>query len=110
MSDLHTRGSFTLNFRFGRRMFGLFMGIDEYESDAIRNLRGCTRDAQSMMEFLSQKFHVPSDHFLFLADKQATRSAIINDGFQKHLINNCNIQYGDAMVVFYAGHGGAVGH
>ena len=57
-----------------------------------------------MMDFLSHKFCAPSSHFLFLADERATRSAILN-GFQHHLIENNNIERGDAMVIFYAGHG-----
>jgi Caspase domain len=57
-----------------------------------------------MMDFLSYKFHAPSSHILFLADERATRSAILN-GFQHHLIENNNIERGDAMVIFYAGHG-----
>ncbi|KIM75897.1 hypothetical protein PILCRDRAFT_13260 [Piloderma croceum F 1598] len=98
-------GSFTLNFRFERRLFGLFIGIDEYKSQAIPKLCGCKRDAQSFMDVLLHKFHVPTDNFLFFANKRATRSAIIIDGFQNHLIKNGNIQRGDAIVIFYAGHG-----
>ncbi|KIM75325.1 hypothetical protein PILCRDRAFT_13734 [Piloderma croceum F 1598] len=96
--------SFALNFRFEHAMFGLFIAINEYEIQAIPNLRGCKTDAQSVMEILAHRFHVPSANFLFLADEQATRSAIISR-FQKHLIENSNIQHGDAIVVFYAGHG-----
>jgi Caspase domain len=85
-------------------MFGLFIGIDEYESQEMPKLRGCKSDAESFMGVLLHRFHVPPDNFLFLADKRATRSAII-DGFQNHLINNGDIQRGDAIVIFYAGHG-----
>jgi hypothetical protein len=85
-------------------MFGLIIGIDKYKSDEIRDLKGCKGDAQSVVDFLSHKFHIRSSHFLRLADERATRSAII-DGFQNHLINNSNIEHGDAIVIFYAGHG-----
>ena len=85
-------------------MFGLIIGIDKYESAEIRDLQGCKGDAQSMIDFLSHKFHIRSSHFLRLSDERATRSAII-DGFQKHLINNSHIERGDALVIFYAGHG-----
>jgi hypothetical protein len=86
-------------------MFGLIIGIDQYESDKIRNLRGCKGDAHDMVDFLSDKYHIRSSHFLYLADERATRSAIIN-AFQHHLIENDNIEYGDAIVIFHAGHGG----
>jgi len=86
-------------------MFGLFISIDDYKCQAIPKLRGCKRDAQSLKDVLSHKFHVPPNNFFLLADKRATRRAIIIDGFQNHLINNGYIQRGDAIVIFYAGHG-----
>jgi len=88
-------------------MFGLIIGIDKYKSRDIQDLQGCKRDAQSMIDLLSHKFCVPSSHFLCLANERATRSAIIA-GFQKHLIENNNIEQGDAIVIFYAGHGNRV--
>jgi Caspase domain len=99
-------GSFTLNFSFGprSRIFGLIISIDRYISHEIPDLQGCKRDAQSIMDFLSNRFHVPSHHLMCLADEKATRSAILK-GFQSHLIENSNIQSGDAIIVFYAGHG-----
>jgi hypothetical protein len=102
---------FTLKFRFKprSRLFGLIIGIDKYQSSSnqsggIHNLRGCKADAQSMVDLLSRKFHIRSSHFLCLADERATRNAIMN-GFQHHLIENNNIERGDAILVFYAGHG-----
>jgi len=88
-------------------MFGLIIGIDKYQSRDIPNLQGCKRDAQSMVDLLTHKFRVPSSHFLCLANERATRNAILA-GFQKHLIENNNIERGDAVVVFYAGHGSRV--
>jgi len=85
-------------------MFGLIIGIDKYQSDEIRDLKGCKRDAQSVVDFLSHKFHIRSSHFLRISDERATRRAII-DGFQNHLIENSHIEHGDPMVIFYAGHG-----
>ena len=61
-------------------------------------------DAQSVVDLLSQKFHIRSSHFRCLADKNATRDAII-DGFQDHLIENNNIEHGDIIIIYYAGHG-----
>jgi hypothetical protein len=101
-----TQGSrlFALNFHFRCTMFGLFIAINEYEIQAIPKLHGCKTDAQFVMEILTCRFHVPSGNFLFLADEQATQSAIIS-GFKKYLIENRNIQHGDTIVIFYAGHG-----
>jgi hypothetical protein len=109
VSSTQTGKPITLNFRFEQPtpMFGLMIGIDKYQSDHKRDLDGCKGDAQSMMDFLSCKFHVPSSHFLCLADEKATRSAIIS-GFNEHLICNSHIEPGDAIVIFYAGHGNRV--
>jgi hypothetical protein len=98
--------SFNLTFRFEprSRLFGLIIGINKYQSDGILNLQGCKTDGQSIIDLLSQKFHIRSSHFLCLADEKATRSAII-DGFQRHLIENKNIEHGDIMIIYYAGHG-----
>jgi len=97
---------FTLKFRFElrSRLFGLVIGIDRYKSDTIRDLQGSKADAQSVVNLLSRKFRTRSSHFLCLADERATRSAIIA-GFQDHLIENNNIERGDTIVIFYAGHG-----
>jgi Caspase domain len=97
---------FDLKFHFKprSRLFGLIIGIDKYQSDEIRDLQGCKADAQSMVDLLSRKFHIRSSHFLCLANERATRSAIIA-GFQHHLLENNNIERGDAILIFYAGHG-----
>jgi hypothetical protein len=102
-------GLFTLNFRFGprSRLYGLIIGIDKYKSQEIPDLKGSVGDAQSMMNCLSDIYHVPADHFLFLANDGATRNAIIT-GFRNHLIQNNDIQRDDAIVVFYAGYGSQV--
>ena len=106
MSATQSGIPFVLKFRFEprSRLFGLVIGIDKYKSNEIRNLRGCKADAQSMVDLLARKLRIRSSHFLCLADERATRGAIIS-GFQDHLIDNNNIERGDSMVIFYAGHG-----
>jgi hypothetical protein len=95
---------FNLEFRFGplRRMFGLIIGIDKYKSEKIPNLQGCKSDAQSVVDLLSSRFRFTQFHCL--TDDEATRSAILG-GFETYLIDNVNINPGDAIVVYYAGHG-----
>jgi Caspase domain len=97
---------FNLKFCFEprSRLFGLIIGINKYQSDGIPDLQGCKLDAQSIVDLLSQKLHIRSSHFLCLADERATRRAII-DGFEHHLIENENIEHGDVMIIYYAGHG-----
>lgn len=107
--DERSGRSFTLNIRFGPRrwIFGLIIGIDEYKSPEILNLKGCKNDAQSIFDLLINKFHVPASHILFLTNEKATRNAIIS-GFRSHFIQNGNIEHDDAMFVFYAGHGSQI--
>jgi Caspase domain len=95
--------SFKFRCEHSGQMFGLIIGIDEYQSPTIPNLRGCKENAQSIVDLLSYKFDVRPSHFLCLANERATRDAIMN-GFQRHLIENSNIARGDAIVIYYAGH------
>jgi hypothetical protein len=44
---------------------------------------------------------------MLLTDKAATRIAIL-DTFRKHLTENNNVDAGDALIFFYAGHGSRV--
>jgi hypothetical protein len=56
-------------------------------------------------EYFNAHFHVPNV-FELLQDG-ATRDNIISH-FRRDLIENDNIKYGDAIVFFYAGHGGRI--
>lgn len=64
-------------------------------------------DALSFKKFLTKKLRVPDSHIVFLSNEFATRDSIITT-FQKHLIENITIERGDAIIIFYAGHGGRV--
>jgi hypothetical protein len=70
-------------------------------------LEGCVNDAKSIQLFLSDRLLVPDSHILFLSNEMATREAIISN-FCTHLIENPNIEQGDAIVFYYAGHGSRV--
>ncbi|KAJ7286518.1 caspase domain-containing protein [Mycena rebaudengoi] len=88
----------------GCPVFALIIGIDQYASDAILNLRGCVNDARTIKTFLTNRFHIPEDQIVFLANETATREALL-DNFQMHLIENPAIEMNDAIIVYYAGHG-----
>lgn len=59
------------------------------------------------MAYLTQSLQVPESQIVSLTNETATRSAIL-DTFQKHLTNNTEIDNGDAIIFFYAGHGSRV--
>ncbi|KAJ6480809.1 caspase domain-containing protein [Mycena vitilis] len=85
-------------------VFALIVGIDEYLSNAIPDLRGCVNDALTMKTYLTNRFHIPEAHIVLLTNADATRESIISI-FQSHLIHNPSIEKNDAIVVYYAGHG-----
>lgn len=81
--------------------------IQKYQHSDNFDLAGCVNDAKSMVAFLRDRLQVPEDHIAFLSDESATRGNIIST-FSKHLTQNEEILEGDAMIVYYAGHGSRV--
>ncbi|KDR75149.1 hypothetical protein GALMADRAFT_226806 [Galerina marginata CBS 339.88] len=86
------------------RIFALIIGIDNYKSGAIWNLHSCTEDAIKVKQWFMDGLNVPNDQICLLLDSQATRRNI-EDSFMKHLVNNASIERGDAVIIYFAGHG-----
>ncbi|KAF9529243.1 caspase domain-containing protein [Crepidotus variabilis] len=89
------------------RVFALIVGIDNYKSGGIWNLHGCTEDAKKIRHWLTNTFDVPKDQIRLLLDKQATKHRI-EEAFMEHLITNPSIERGDAILVYFAGHGSSL--
>jgi hypothetical protein len=70
------------------------------------DLTGCVADADDMYEFLVTTIGVSPSNIVNLRNEQATR-ANIKSSFRA-LATNEKIQYGDPIVVFFAGHGSTV--
>ncbi|KAF7366608.1 hypothetical protein MSAN_00918600 [Mycena sanguinolenta] len=85
-------------------VFALVIGIDEYKSNSIPNLKGCVNDARAFKNFLTNRFNIPESQVAFLANQDATREDILGK-FQAHLVDNPHIQKDDTIIVYYAGHG-----
>ncbi|KAJ6545525.1 caspase domain-containing protein [Mycena capillaripes] len=85
-------------------VFAFIIGIDEYLSNAIPNLRGCVNDARTIKIYLTNWFHIPEAQIVFLANEEATRASILGK-FQTHLLDNSSIEKDDAIIIYYAGHG-----
>ena len=85
------------------RLFALIIGINEYKSP-IKKLSGAVADADAMQDYLQKHLGVPSSQIRNLRNGQATRSAIINE-IKAFWFNN-DIQQGDPILIYYAGHGG----
>ncbi|KAJ7926216.1 hypothetical protein B0H13DRAFT_1471272, partial [Mycena leptocephala] len=71
------------------------------------SLKGSVNDANDLKDFLTQFLRVPKSHIKFITDRNATRANILST-FQTHLISNTAIRTGDAIIIFYAGHGSRV--
>ena len=116
--------SYTCTILTSSSIFALIIGVDEvlsnffkkttslwltcqYLSEDIPNLAGAVNDAQDMEDLLINDFKVPRTNVLFLHNETATRQNIL-DSIQAHLLQNANIQRGDSMIIFFAGHGSRV--
>ena len=86
--------------------FALIIGINEYLSPKIHNLKGAVADALAIKKYLEQDLRVPASQISLLCDEQATRAAIIQ-GFNA-LLTDQRIRVGDPILIFYAGHGSEV--
>lgn len=60
-----------------------------------------------MEDLLINDFNVPRSNVLVLLNKAATRQNILGS-IQTHLLHNPYIEQGDAMIIFFAGHGNRV--
>ncbi|SJL17259.1 uncharacterized protein ARMOST_20806 [Armillaria ostoyae] len=91
------------------RFWAVLIGIDAYEGSP---LHGCVSDASLMKKFLIDDLGVPKEriqcllgsHDLTPADPLTpSRANIVNTLYS--LIHNDEIQFGDNIVIYYAGHG-----
>ncbi|KAL0956324.1 hypothetical protein HGRIS_002476 [Hohenbuehelia grisea] len=89
------------------RLFAFIIGVDSYKSGAIWNLESCVDDAKNVQRWLTRHLSVPKDQVLMLLDNHATKQAI-EDSFMSHLVNNPAIEHGDAILIYFAGHGSTI--
>ncbi|KAJ7222327.1 caspase domain-containing protein [Mycena pura] len=83
--------------------FLFLIAIDKYQANGFYSLHGCVNDAKRVKSCLADILGPPSSVFS-LYDEQATRVKILSS-FQSHLIDNPDIKPGDAIIIYYAGHG-----
>ncbi|KAH6913890.1 caspase domain-containing protein [Coprinopsis sp. MPI-PUGE-AT-0042] len=91
----------------GAAVFALVIGLDNYKSGSIWNLHYCVDDAKRVEHWLHDTLEVPKENIKVLLDNQATKENI-ECAFMDHLVNNSSIQHGDAILVYFAGHGSHV--
>ena len=86
------------------RLFALIIGINDYTKGT--KLLGACADALAIGEYLQTALGVPSNQITVLLDHDASRDAIING--LMGLRDNKEIQPGDPILIFYAGHGAEI--
>lgn len=84
----------------GDRCWAVVIGINTY-SDSV--LKGARKDAEDFAIYLRTIMRVPSDHIDMLVDDAATRDNILDSMYS--LRNNERIKRGDAMIIYFSGHG-----
>lgn len=89
-------------------LWALIVTIENYATPDLHiAAEGATKDGDNVHSYLTESLEVPRSRIVRLKDKEATRSSIISS-FQNHLIQNQQIQHGDALLFHYSGHGGRV--
>jgi hypothetical protein len=83
--------------------YAVVIGVSEYRSDAIPDLRFASRDAQAFHDFLRSDAAgpFPEENILFLKDGAATAQAMREAMF----VFLQKAQYNDLVVIYFAGHG-----
>ena len=57
-------------------MHALLVGINDYASERVPDLRGCVNDVEAMQQLLTSRFGLAAENVLKLTDAQATHEAI----------------------------------
>jgi hypothetical protein len=88
------------------RFHALLIAINKYKhggTDKLRHLTGCIPDADDMMDFLIKDLRVARTSITYLRDEEATRAKILSS--IRSLSLNPEIQHGDPILIYFAGHG-----
>ncbi|KAF8639550.1 hypothetical protein AX17_001455 [Amanita inopinata Kibby_2008] len=86
------------------RVFAVVIGIDAYKSGSVWNLHSCVDDAKRIRQWLVGDLGVPKEHVRLLLNSDATKEKV-EDCLMQHLVNNADIESGDAILIYFAGHG-----
>ncbi|CAE6526058.1 unnamed protein product [Rhizoctonia solani] len=86
-------------------LHALIIGINKYKANV--HLAAAVPDALTFKEYLTNDLSVPEDQITIILDEQAKRADIIK-AFQDLAAPDNGINFGDPIVIYYAGHGSEV--
>ncbi|KAK0207720.1 caspase domain-containing protein [Armillaria fumosa] len=98
----------------GHRFWAVLIGINAYPKDP---LRGCVSDATNFFYFLTRNMGVPPDRINLLLGTDNTTSQLLSgvkytSATRANIVDtllrlstNSQIQYGDNILIYFAGHG-----
>ncbi|KAF5370581.1 hypothetical protein D9758_001827 [Tetrapyrgos nigripes] len=88
-------------------VWSCIIAVDQYRSGEVWDLQSSVNDAREIKHWLVDHLKVPKQNVISLLNEQATLSRI-EATLRSHLLNNDNIQKGDAILIYFAGHGSTV--
>ena len=88
------------------RLFALVIGIGKYALKQFSDLPGAVPDANEVVNWLVTDLQVPRNQVSIITDEAASRAGIISalEAFR----SDDRIHQGDAIFIYYAGHGSAI--
>ncbi|MBN2298366.1 MAG: caspase family protein [Deltaproteobacteria bacterium] len=78
------------------------IGINDYRSDAIPDLKYAVSDARAVYDYLQSEMKIPRDHIFNLYDEQADKKnveRVLGDVLPK------KVKPQDTVIIYYSGHG-----
>ena len=88
------------------RLFALVIGIGKYALKQFSDLPGAVPDANEVVNWLVADLQVPRNQVSIITDEAASRVGIISA--LEAFCSDDRIRQGDAMFIYYAGHGSGI--
>ena len=95
----------------GERRLALIVGVGDYKSEHIRDLKGPPNDARQVYDLLTgakgQGYGFPKENVCLLVNEAATTEKV-KKAFDRVLVQGARNGKNDMAVFYYAGHGSQV--
>lgn len=89
----------------GQRRLALIIGVGDYQSPGINDLKGPPNDAQHIYDLLTGLYGFPKNNVCLLTNAQATTAQVL-ERFESRLVKRAQAK--DPVVFYFAGHGSQI--